>query len=55
MPLGDVEPLHGGKLVAARRVRDLERADVLVATDHLSVGVLNGGDVALPERSFYEA
>lgn len=35
VPPGDVEPLHGGKLVAARRVRDLERAHVLVAADHL--------------------
>ena len=33
--LGDGEPLHGGELVAARRVRDLHRAHRVVAADHL--------------------
>ena len=33
---GDVQPLHGRKLVGARRVGDLKRADgVLVARYHL--------------------
>lgn len=46
---GDVQSLHGRELVTARRVGDLQRADVLVAADHLPVGVFDGGDVALPK------
>lgn len=53
--LGDGEALHGGELVGARRVRDLERADVLVAAYHLAVGVLDGGNVGLPEGALDEA
>lgn len=32
---GDGEPLHGGELVTSCRVSDLQRADALVAADHL--------------------
>ena len=35
MALGDGEPLHGGELVGARRVRDLEGADRIVGRYHL--------------------
>ena len=55
MALGDGQALHGGELVAARGVGDLEGADALVAADHLAVGVLDGGDVALAERPLHEA
>lgn len=51
----DGEPLHGRELVGARRVRDLERADVLVAADHLAIRVFDGGYVGLPEGALDEA
>lgn len=37
VPLGDGQPLHRWKLVRARRVRDLQCADVLIARDHLRI------------------
>lgn len=43
MSFADGEPLHGRELVGARRVRDLERADVLVAADHLQRRRASGG------------
>ena len=54
MTLGYGQPLHGGKLVAAGRVCDLQRAHLLVAADHLSVGVLNRRDVAFPKGAANE-
>jgi len=47
--------LHGGELVTARSVCDLQGADGLVAGDDLPVGVLYRGDVALVERPVDEA
>lgn len=55
MSFADGEPLHGRELVGARRVRDLERADVLVAADHLAIRVFDGGYVGLPEGALDEA
>lgn len=52
---GDGEALHGGELVTASCVGDLEGAHALVAADHLAVGVLHGGDVGVPERALHEA
>ena len=53
--LGDGQALHGGELVAARRVCDLQRAHLLVAGDHLAVRVLDRRDVGLAERAPYKA
>ncbi len=55
MAFGDGQTLHGGKLVTACGVCDLQRADALVAADHLPVGVLDSGDVALAKGSLHEA
>lgn len=49
------QSLHRRKLMAARRVRDLQRTDVLVAADHLPVRVLDGRYVALAECASDEA
>ncbi len=55
MAFGDGQTLHGGELVTACGVCDLQRADALVAADHLPVGVLDSGDVALTKGSLHEA
>ena len=55
VPLRDRQALHGGELVAAGRVGDLQRAHLLVAADHLPVRVLDRRDVALAERAAHEA
>lgn len=52
--LGHGQPLHGGELMRPRRVGDLQRADVLVAADHLPVRVLDGRYVRLAERALDE-
>lgn len=52
--LGHGQPLHGGELMRPRRVGDLQRAYVLVATDHLTVRVLDSRYVRLAERAFDE-
>jgi len=49
--LGHGQPLHGGELMRSRRVGDLQRADVLVAADYLSVRVLDGRYVRFAERA----
>ena len=55
MSFGDRQALHRRKLVAARRVGDLQRAHLLVAADHLPVRVLDRRHVALAERASHEA
>lgn len=54
MALGHGQPLHGRELVRPRGVRDLQRAYVLVAADHLPVRVLDGRYVRLAERALDE-
>lgn len=56
MPLGDRQPLHSGELMTAGGVGDLQGADILlVAADHLPVGILNGRHIVLREGSFDES
>ena len=45
----DVEALHSRELVTARGVGDRERVDELVRGDHVPIGVLDGGHVAVLE------
>jgi len=52
--LGHGQPLHGGELMRPRRVGDLQRADVLVAADHLPVRVLDGRYIRLAEGALDE-
>jgi len=49
MSFRDVEPLHGRKLMRPRRVCDLKCTDVFVATDHLTISVLNGRNIRVLE------
>jgi len=54
--LGDRQSLHRRELVAAGGVRDLEGAHILlVARDHLSIGIFDGGHVAVGEGALHEA
>ena len=55
MAFGDGQSLHGGELVAACGVGDLQRAHLLITADHLAVGVLYCRDVTLPEGAPDEA
>ncbi|KAL7876718.1 hypothetical protein AOLI_G00116810 [Acnodon oligacanthus] len=51
---GDGKALHGGELVAAGGVGNLQRAHALITADHLPVRVLHCGDVRVPERSLHK-
>lgn len=53
--LADGQTLHGGELMGASCVGDLESADVLVAADDLPVGILDGRYVAFSESPTNES